>query len=165
MEGLYHHIFSLSDACAEQARELTQVLREERRSLIEFRVVDLPAINLRKESLLSSIVRKRKELQGFLRFHFGVETLSALEERIDEPLRSQCRDHHSQWRRVWQDLQEVCASNQRFLKQSVKSLGLLVDNLKKLLGIIRSTPRRVVALICRQRARLFRQAIDCLRPH
>jgi flagellar biosynthesis/type III secretory pathway chaperone len=134
MQEIYHHIFSLARESTRLANELSKCLDEEQKTLVEFRVEELPQVTLRKESLFLSIVRKRQELKRFMKFHFNVEKDVELIGALAEPYRSEWRALTEQWTQAWQTLSQVCEQNQNFLKNSLKNLGLLADNLKRLLG-------------------------------
>lgn len=134
MGELVQHIFVLLDECVHIAGELEACMWEERKCLVEFRIDDLPQTNLKKESLIGTLSRRRRELQKLVKFHYGAERLSDLASQLGEQERPAWLQHFQAWSDSWTKLRNTCEANQRFLKHSLKNLSFLVENLKRSLG-------------------------------
>lgn len=112
--------FSLADECVHLCEQLTSCFRQERVSLVEFKMDELLQNNLQKESLLASLVEKRQSLR----------------EKIDPKLTETLRWHDKkrEWLRVWNVMRILCEENQLFIRHSLRNMSLIVEHLKSLLG-------------------------------
>ena len=53
---------------------------------------------------------------------------------MDEPERTLWRDRRESWKSAWAETTHKFEQNQKFLERSLENLGLLVGNLKRVLG-------------------------------
>lgn len=134
MEQVYSHVSALQQECVRLCAELKECLEEERRLLVEYSIDKLPHNTLLKESLVSTLGRKRRELREYLRLRFDVSTAEEATDRFPEEFAQEWAERAAQWRELWEMTRKECVRNQQFLEHSVRNIGLLVDNLKHVFG-------------------------------
>ena len=110
------NIEELHAQCLRLCAELRECLRQERSCVIRLDMDGILECNVRKEGLGAALQHKRRELKMALQG----ETLSA--------------ELSAAWSQAWAETRRQCEENQAFLKHSVRNMGLLVDNLKRLMG-------------------------------
>lgn len=128
------HLFKLNDECIQIARELIDCLNAERVSLIQLKTEEISRINLSKENLLYKIAEKKGLLRSFTLSAFGVTSFDDIEGRLPEECRAEWGQRRKAWADTWRQLHDVSRRNQMFLRHSLKNLGRLVDNFKRLIG-------------------------------
>ncbi len=134
MNDAYRHIFSLLDSLIEYTTNLHHCLIREKKALIEFNIDELNLLNLKKESLISAIVRKKKEITEYLKIRFNVSKFSEFNNVVDKASCSEWMEKYDKWQTVWNHTKETCEINQKFLKRSLNNLSFLIENFKKAFG-------------------------------
>lgn len=115
--------------------ELQTCLRDERTALIEFRMEDLLENNIRKENLLSGLLKSKKTLEMALDKQFGTNSLRSIGELLSGDERTSWDDSVDSWKREWDLTREKCRSNQKFLQHSLRNLNMFAEHFRRLLGV------------------------------
>jgi flagellar biosynthesis/type III secretory pathway chaperone len=134
MEAPNPHVLDLHEECTRLCAELCECLEQERTTLVEFKVEEIPHLTLRKESLMLALVRKRRELKDYVRLRYGLDKVSLYGDRLEAEAREDWLAREARWRARWADVRETVRRNQDFLRHSLKNLTALADNLKRCLG-------------------------------
>lgn len=117
------------------SNQLRECLNEERMALISLNMERIVQSNLRKESLLGKIKRTKHSLQLQLKALFEVSKIHDLSEHLDsEADRREWEVLLKNWTQDWNSISALCENNQGFIQHSLKNLGVLVENLKRLFG-------------------------------
>jgi hypothetical protein len=58
----------------------------------------------------------------------------AIAGRLPDDERAQWESQRSAWLAAWDQVHRTCDQNQRLLKHSLRNLGMLVENFKRLIG-------------------------------
>jgi len=127
-------IFLLQDECFVLAEELKTCLDEERSALIGLKTELIVHTNARKDNLGRQLKYKKKQIWNLVNSQYGLENTEGLEAHIAEPYRSEWLIKKANWLKIWKATSQTCETNQIFLGHSLRNLGLLVDNLKRLFG-------------------------------
>ena len=128
-----NYLFNLSDECTSLALALREILAQERAALIGLNTDNILLLVSQKESLMLKLQRKRAELKNFARTQFQIEDLGQWHSG-DEAVLAAWKLKSEEWNAVWESVRSDCDSNQKFIKHSMRNLGLLVENLKRLFG-------------------------------
>ena len=115
------------------AIELKVVLEEERKALISLNTDQILITTSQKEALILKISRKRSEMKHFAKNQYQEADLDILKFN-DLALQEIWLQKKLIWKLNWEKVQVQCEANQKFIRHSMKNLGLLVDNLKRLFG-------------------------------
>lgn len=134
MDQAHTHVFDLHEECIRLCAELRLCLGRERAFLVELKVSEIPHVTLQKESLISALVRKRRELKEYILHRYGFEKVSLFAEKLEGDERAKWLERETRWRAEWAELREAVRSNQDFLKHSLKMFSTLADSLKRCLG-------------------------------
>lgn len=124
----------LGQESLELCDNLEKCFQQERRLLVELKMEELAQLNLRKEAYISKLVRKRHELKQSLRMYFAVENPKEVLSKVSPEDGAQWMIHWEQWLKRWDEIRVTCVENQKFLEHSTRNIGVLVDQLKSLLG-------------------------------
>lgn len=122
----FARLFDLSKECVHLCEKLKECFSRERQCLIRFQIGDLSQNNVEKESLLRELRNRRESLKLLVR-----EKARLLEA---EDHQNEWQFHRRAWDTTWQATKILCEDNQRFIRRSLATLGLLVDHLKGLFG-------------------------------
>ena len=115
--------------------DLQTCLTEERSALISLDIDRIVQSNLRKESLLGKLRRTRREFRTLLRSLAGVESMEGLSPVLEsEENRREWVKLLANWNQQWSDVAKLCETNRKFTLHSLRNLGSLVENLKRLFG-------------------------------
>jgi len=128
------HLFHLNDECIQTCRELIDCLNAEHAALIQLKTEEISRINLSKENLLYKIAEKKGLIRSFTLSAYGVTILDEIEAKLPEEDRAEWSMRRKEWADTWRRLHDVTLRNQSFLRHSLKNLGRLVDNFKRLIG-------------------------------
>lgn len=107
----------VGEECLRLATELKACLQEERTALIELRTETIVQTNFRKEDLGRQLAEQRKLFSAL------AHEVGELPEKWTE-----------RWSPAWAGIESQCRENQKFIQHSLRNLGLIVDNLKRLFG-------------------------------
>jgi len=107
----------VGEECLRLAAELGACLLEEREALILLQTEKIVQTNFRKEDLGRQLAQQRKVFSGL------AHDVGALPEKWTE-----------RWAPAWEMIEFRCRDNQKFIQHSLRNLGLIVDNLKRLFG-------------------------------
>lgn len=116
---------ALLKECVQLCAELEACLREERTALTALKTEALVQCNFRKETLGIQLKDKRRQLR------ISVKVLTVEEAAA-------WAAHEAEWLRRWDSVRRECEFNQKLLQHSLKNLGLIVDNLRRIFGVNRT---------------------------
>lgn len=116
----YEELNCKHDECLRILSELIVSLRDERAAIIALSTDAIIQQVFRKEALGSTLLQCRRE------WHTLCVSVSPPPEMIATMQR--------EWSVGWNELMQVCEGNQRFTRHSLRNLGNLVDNLRRLFG-------------------------------
>lgn len=128
-------ILTLSAECLVICRELVACLEEERVALITLNTENIVQTNFKKETLGSELKLKYREVGLLAKAKHGADHLSQISSRLPVPVRETWDLTYSELKKSQLEVQALAEANQRFLRHSLKNLGLIVDNLKRLFGL------------------------------
>lgn len=131
MKNLFQQIEKYYDACLALFEKIEQLLTAERTALILLKTDDVVCLNQQKETLLKTFNNTKQHIMSTvdeLVMHLGADW----QTHMPEPIKWQ--DKKKRFYAQWEKIQHQCDDNQRFMQQSLRNLGQLVDNLKRLMG-------------------------------
>ncbi len=134
MKEHFENILSLQEDCARLCLELKGCLEREQLALIQLKMEDIVQNNHLKESLLGQLSTKKAVLRRHLKEVFGVEKAEELDSLLPPDMKKAWQESRTRWLKVWESSRDNCERNQKFMRHSLKNMGLLLENLKRLLG-------------------------------
>lgn len=134
MSQRFNQLEVLHQASLQIAAHVFQLLQEERIELIALNTQKLTEINARKEHLVSELKTARDAVGAHINATFQADTAEALEAQLSSEEAARWTEMKNAWNDQWNDLKMLTEQNQRLLDHSLKNLGKMADNLKRLLG-------------------------------
>ena len=135
MPSLFPQLVDAYEDCQETCAQLLECLDEERLALVGLKMDQIIQSNLRKEGLVLALRRKHTRLKAIAKVHFHSETLLELSAHLPEDEALTWRAMYETWKVDWDRVARKCEQNQKFIRHSLKNVGLIVENLKRLFGI------------------------------
>lgn len=123
------------DECSDLCEEIQATLRQERDSLVAFRMDELLENNARKEALLSRLHSRQTWLRAETTRLSGSRSLDTLDGRVPPDLEPKWRSARSRWDERWSKTLERSRSNQAFIQHSLRNLTAIADHLRSALGV------------------------------
>lgn len=127
-------VFQLQDECLALVIQLKEVILKERKALIGLDTETVAETNAKKDFLGGQLRSRRTQQWDILKRYFSLADTDGLENVLEGPDISIWEEKKKQWLSVWNDTKDEIASNQKFLKHSLKNFDQLAENLKRLLG-------------------------------
>ena len=134
MANFFPYILAAQKQCIESCALLIDCLKEERTALISLEMETIIQNNLKKEGLTFGVRRKQEHLLELVRAHYGCDDLNAMLGKISADDANQWKQRMTLWKEQWEEVERLCKRNQSFIQHSLKNLGLIVVNLRRLLG-------------------------------
>lgn len=120
--------------CVPLCADLSAALRAEREALIAFNINGLSEATLRKDQAMRAVQTRRTRMREVMLKQFGATESAALVDKFPVELQAEWLEADLAWQRAWTEVYSLCEQNQRFLKHSLRNLGLMLDHFKRLIG-------------------------------
>lgn len=120
--------------CAQLCEELRAGLRAERQALVSFQMNELAEATMRKELATRSLQTRRNRMREMMLKQFGTNDAALLVDKLPEAARAAWREADANWQLQWAETYSICEQNQRFLKHSLRNMGMMLDHFKRLIG-------------------------------
>lgn len=135
MQASTSDLIELSDSCVQLSLQLIECFRQERISLVGFKMEEMLHTNLLKEQLLGELRRRREDLREKIKERFGTAEWEEAAALLPEDEKSMWRAARANWLSTWNELRRLCEQNQNFMKHSLRNLECIADNLKRCFGL------------------------------
>jgi len=133
MQDHWKLILLMSDDCVGIARKLIDSLESQRRALIEIDLEKLIEEESTKDMLLNSLKSRREELRKLILSHYQVSSTEALSQCLSGNEKTTWDAQATAWQTTWQLLFETTQRSQDFLQASLRTFGLLQDDIRTLM--------------------------------
>jgi hypothetical protein len=132
MDSRQQALITFTEECILLCRELIRILQVERKAVIEFETETLIQSNFEKEKTLAQLTEKRTAFRNAKADLCGNHEV---EDVISENLMPMWLIVKKEWIQTWEELRSLCENNHGFIRHSVRNLDLILEHLKKSLGI------------------------------
>jgi hypothetical protein len=135
MEKKIDTLWQWCDRSLQICDELKECLESERRSLIQLDMDKITEEVSRKQMISSELAKTRQELKTLLVDIWGTSSIEDIAKKSEASVfLALWREKEKTWTEKWEMVREATEYNQRFLRHSIKNLGQLMENFRRLLG-------------------------------
>src|SRR6185437_1869356 len=100
---------------------------------ISFDMNALAEATMLKEQATRALQLRRGRMRELMLKRFGGNDVGTVAEKLPPDLRAEWQAADRDWQLAWAEVYGLCEHNQRFLKHSLRNLGMVLDHFRRLI--------------------------------